>query len=138
MITDIIHAYPYLTSASITLINTCITAIVLLYDKHTQNIHKCHTVIYIALSCAQVLLACAFHMYWFDAVATSVAVHAETQRFTACALMLIAVAPAVGQTLYLNDYAQRYTSLIPPRPTRNSRAQGPFAPKSYFGEIAQY
>ena len=137
MIMDIIHAYPYLTSASITLINTCITAIVLLYDKHTQNIHKRHTVIYIALSCAQVLLACAFHMYWFDAVAASMAAYAQFQRFAACALMLIAITPAVGHTLYLNDYTQRYTSLILPRHTYNTPTQGPFDPQQYFGKIAQ-
>ena len=137
MVTHIIHDYPYLTSASITLVNTCITAVILWHSTRTPSLRKYHTLIYITLSCAQILLACMFHMYWFDAVATSIAAYAQFQRFAACALMLIAITPAVGHTFYLNDYTQRYTSLILPRHTYNTPTQGPFDPQQYFGKIAQ-
>lgn len=133
---DIIHAHLYAISAGIVLMNMCVTAGVLWHNTRTRPMRKHHAAIYTTLACVQIALGCAFHMYWFSEVATSTAAHAELQRFTTCALMLVAIAPAIGQTLYLNDYTQQYPRFITPRHTGRAHTQSPFHPQRYFGEFA--
>lgn len=132
----IIHTHPYAISAGIALINMCVVAGVFWHNTRTQPMRGHHAVIYTVLACIQITLGCAFHMYWFSKVATSAATHAELQRFATCALMFVAITPAIGQTLYLNDYTQQYPRCITPRRTIHVHPQGPFHPQRYFGEFA--